>query len=532
VKRPKTSGVLEDPRKRRRLVDQFREAWQAGNCPRVETFLPPQPASGPSAARQELLEELVAVEMEYRWRGGPRLDAGRPKLEEYLKRFPELGGPERVSMALVGAEYRARHLWGDRPGFEEYPGRFRGRSTELRTTFAKMELAISAALLAEQQPPPPPPALAPAPPTPPPKSAAAPTATAAPVATPIQDVATLLNTLRAHQLLDSPKLNELIAADSQGRLGDVRAAAKRLVNEDWLTPFQVNLILQGRAQELVLGSYVLQSRLGQGRTGQVYKAIHKTMQRAVAIKVIRKDLLTDTEAVTRFYREMNVVGQLDHPNLIHAYDAGPIGAAHILVMEYFEGASLAQLVEKGPMPVAQAADYIRQAALGLQHAHEKNLIHRNIKPQNLLVDRRSQGQRHSGSPWGALKILDMGLARLQSSGETDWSSVIKGGASVRGEGDYLAPEQALDAHTIDIRADIYSLGCVFYFLLAGRPPFPEGSLAQKLMKHQQVMPARVSAHRRDVPPQVDIVLSAMMAKQPADRYPTPGDVAAAVERLG
>src|SRR5262245_52760751 len=143
------ADLLQDRRTRRRLVDQFMEAWQAGTAPLVETALPAKPTSGPSPARQELLEELVKVEMEYRWRGARRMASGGPKLEEYLGRFPELGGTEGVSIALIGAEYRIRHLWGDRPGFEEYLSRFRGRAAEIRAILAKMEMAIVTALLSE-----------------------------------------------------------------------------------------------------------------------------------------------------------------------------------------------------------------------------------------------------------------------------------------------------------------------------------------------------------------------------------------------
>jgi tRNA A-37 threonylcarbamoyl transferase component Bud32 len=511
------TGDPQDRQKLRKVVEQFKEAWQSGTAPLVETFLPRKTGSGPSVARQELLEELVELEMEYRWRGGRRLKAGRPKLEEYLERFPELGGPDHVSIALIGAEYRIRHLYGDRPAFEEYPGRFRGRSADIRAIFAKMDLAISASLLAESQPGAPP-----ARPAPPPAAFA------------LQTVAGLLEALRTNHLLEMSKMNELIAADLQGRLGDIRTAARKLITDDWLTPYQVNLILQGRASELVMGSYLILGRLGQSITGQIYKALHRTMQRVVALKVIRQELLADREAVERFYREMGVVGRLDHPNIIHAYDAGPIGDSHVLAMEFFEGMTLAQMVEKsGHLPPAQACDYIRQVANGLQHAHEKGLVHRDIKPQNLVVDRRPDAQHRVDSVFGTVKILDMGLARLQSGMGDDWSSLVsaKRGVAIVGTGDYLAPEQAMDYHAVDIRADIYSLGCVLYFLLTGRPPFPDGTIAQKLLKHQQAIPAKVSLYRRDVPPQVDTVLSKMMGKRPEYRYATPADVANALAAL-
>src|SRR5262249_28729803 len=154
-----------------------------------------------------------------------------------------------------------------------------------------------------------------------------------------------------------------------------------LIERGWLTAFQVNLLFQGRAADLMLGHYVVLERLGEGGTGQVFKARHQKLGRTVAVKVIRPELLTDPEVVARFYREVQVLSQMSHPNVVHAYDAGPIDATHFLAMEYVEGVDLDRRVkEQGPLPLALACDYIRQAALGLQHAHEKGLVHRDIKP--------------------------------------------------------------------------------------------------------------------------------------------------------
>src|SRR5262249_55029815 len=256
----------------------------------------------------------------------------------------------------------------------------------------------------------------------------------------------------------------------------------------------------------------------------------RKMDRIVALKLIRKELLTDAEVVGRFYREIQILSQLDHPNVVHAYDAGPAGATHFLAMEFVEGTDLGKLVKKGgPLPVQQACEYIRQAALGLQHAHERGLVHRDIKPHNLIMSVRD----------GLIKVADLGLARLPRTMNTDVTAGLTGGiagtgtltpenASLIGTADYLAPEQAVDFHSADIRADIYSLGCTFYYLLTGHPPFAGASLAEKLMKHQTTAPRPITDFRQDVPATVIQVLDQMLTKQPRDRYQTPGNVAEAL----
>src|SRR5262249_1391267 len=270
--------------------------------------------------------------------------------------------------------------------------------------------------------------------------------------------------LRRGRHLDPTQLDELTRALS-GRFAEARSLAKDLVQRGWLTDYQVNQIFAGRSAQLILGPYVILERVGQGAVGQVFKARHQTLNGVCALKVIRKELLVDAEVVGRFYREIQVVSQLDHPNVVHAYDAGPAGAAHFLAMEYVEGTDLGQMVKKGgPLPPLQASEYIRQAALGLQHAHERGLVHRDIKPHNLIMSVRE----------GLIKVADLGLARLPRAVNEEATAVLTGGvrttgtltpenAVMIGTPDYLAPEQALDFHKADIRADIYSLGCTFYY---------------------------------------------------------------------
>jgi serine/threonine protein kinase len=275
--------------------------------------------------------------------------------------------------------------------------------------------------------------------------------------------------------------------------------------------------------------YRIVEMLDQGGMGTVYKAQHRLMERLVALKVIDHGLTSKPDVVERFRREVKAAAQLNHPNIVHAYDAEQAGDSHFLVMEFVEGTTLARLVEQqGPLPAAQACDYVRQAALGLQRAFEHGMVHRDIKPHNLMR-----------TPQGVVKILDFGLARLMSETRPSplpTKEVIDRGASptltqlgmVMGTADYMAPEQATNAHAADCRADNYSLGCTLYFLLTGQQPFPEGTVLDKIMAHGTRKPRPLSDFRRDVPPALVRVLERMTAKDPEQRYQTPAEVAEAL----
>jgi serine/threonine protein kinase len=337
---------------------------------------------------------------------------------------------------------------------------------------------------------------------------------------------TLLDYLSTSPLLSPAQLAEL--KQLRQHLPQPKALAQELVRRRWLTPFQATMILQGRGQELILGPYLLLEKLGQGGYGQVFKARHRKLNRLVALKALRPELLKDQETVQRFFREIEVASQLSHPHIVHAYEAGPIGDLLVLVMEHVEGKDLEELVRQfGPLQLAQACDFIRQAAVGLQYAHEKGLVHRDIKPSNLLVGApgRAGDSSASGLSWGKVKILDLGLARLQQPvrGSTTSHLTVMGSQTVmQGSPDYMSPEQAIDFHSADIRSDIYSLGCTFHYLLTGQPPFAGGSLAEKLMKHQQAQPALDEL--AELPAPVRTLLGKMLAKQPADRQQTPAEV--------
>ncbi|HEX7447399.1 MAG TPA: efflux RND transporter permease subunit [Pirellulales bacterium] len=267
------------------------------------------------------------------------------------------------------------------------------------------------------------------------------------------------------------------------------------------------------AELAVHSRYRVVEILGQGGMGTVYKAEHKLMGRLVALKVISNRYLDRPEWLERFRREIKAAAQLDHPNIIQAYDAEEVGSSQVLVMEYAPGENLERyLKRRGPLPVHEACEYVRQAALGLEHAYERGMVHRDIKPQNLLR-----------TPSGKIRILDFGLARFASESAMP-GSLTQSGLTV-GTPDYIAPEQALDARRADIRADIYSLGCTLYQLLCGAPPFPNGTPIQKVMRHQGEAPAPLRSRRADVPRGLAKVVDKMLAKDPNHRYQTPAAVA-------
>ena len=322
----------------------------------------------------------------------------------------------------------------------------------------------------------------------------------------------LLDLVRKSGVLDEKRLDAYLAkvASSNAIPPEPGKFAGLMVRDGVLTHFQAEQFCQGKWRRFTIGRYKVLERLGAGGMGSVYLCEHKLMRRRVAVKVLPTAKADDPASLERFYREARAVAALDHPNIVRAYDIDQDDKLHFLVMEFVDGANFQEIVKRsGPLDVTRAAHYIRQAALGIQHAHETaGLVHRDIKPGNILVDRN-----------GIVKILDMGLARFFH--DTDDILTKKYDENVLGTADYLAPEQALDSHGVDIRADIYSLGATFYFILTGRPPFSEGTVAQKLIWHQTRQPKSVRSLRPDVPAEMAAVLEKAMSKDPAQRYQTP-----------
>jgi serine/threonine-protein kinase len=501
-----------------KLLHEFDQRWRHQTPPRLDDYVARIPGEAAAeSARGELLAELIMIDLQYRWRlagQGKIAPLGaiheRPCLEKYLERYAELGRPGSLPVELIAEEYWVRHVWGDRPAHAEYLRRFAASRADLPAALARMDAELTDELAGPRaqgngirQ-----------------ESAAVPsTATG------------LVATLRQNGLLATTQLDEL-DQDLRRRSPAPRVLARELMQRGWLTAYQVNQLLLGRGADLVLGPYLLLERLGEGGAGQVFKARHQKLNREAAIKLLRKELLADAEAVARFYREIQTVSQMKHPNVVHAYDAGPTEAGHFLAMEYVEGTDLGKLVKQGgPLPVGQACEYVRQAALGLQHAHERGLVHRDIKPHNLLL---ASGARESPGE-KIVKLTDLGLARLRRPIDEECSAVLGGARptgtltpenAVLGTPDYTSPEQALDFHRADIRSDIYSLGCTFYYLLTGQAPFAGGTFAQKLLKHQQSDPPDVAEFRKDVPGELALVLRKMMAKKQEERFQTPAEVAA------
>ena len=262
--------------------------------------------------------------------------------------------------------------------------------------------------------------------------------------------------------------------------------------------------------------YCVLELLGSGGMGTVYKARHRLMDRLVALKILKPQLVNRPAAMKRFCREMQAAARLVHPNIVHAYDAEQVGATHFLVLEYVPGVNLAELLrEGGRLPVERACDYGRQAALGLQHAFENGMVHRDIKPHNLML-----------TPEGRVKILDFGLARFVSEAAPAADTRrLTGCSKGLGTPNYMAPEKA---HHADIRADIYSLGCTLYHLLSGRVPFPGGTAKDKLRCHRRRRPDSLYGLRPEVPAKLAQVVARMMVKEPAGRYATPAEVAQAL----
>ena len=271
--------------------------------------------------------------------------------------------------------------------------------------------------------------------------------------------------------------------------------------------------------------YEIFNLVGKGGMGRVYEARHRMMDRSVALKVINREWIRNSEVIDRFHREVKTAASLDHPNIVTSHDAEQAEDLHFLVMEFVDGVDLSDTVkQRGPLPVAEACDYVRQAAEGLQYAHDRGMVHRDIKPHNLMVTQDK-----------VVKILDFGLASLtpQSTPNEPISEDAEGNltiaGAIMGTPDFISPEQGQDARKVDGRSDIYSLGMTLYYLLAGRVPFAEGSAMEKLKKHAEAEPESLKQFRQDIPDDLQTIIRRMTAKNPKDRFQSPQQVADALQ---
>jgi serine/threonine protein kinase/WD40 repeat protein len=450
------------------------DLWRQGKRPDVREFL--------RQAGQLTLSQIVSVlcvDQWERWHAGERVLA-----ETHLGIHPSLKSAEEA-FDLVYGEYLLREEMGETPKVEEYLARFPQYTANLKRQF------------------------------------------------------------ELHKAIESGFNSKSVGPNDS------------MVNFD-ATPASVNKPTSEKEWPKIPG-YEILGEIGRGGMGRVYKALQQRLNRTVALKVIHKERVSQNpEAVLRFQREAQAAAQLSHPNVVIVYDTDQVGDVYFIAMEYVEGIDLHELIkDSGPLAIDLACDYIRQAALGLQHAHERGLVHRDIKPSNLLVTMprkpadggsgfhvlpgvpgkdpgkdpatpgrpiRPLGLSYMGtSPVGVVKILDMGLALVTHASDTEAARWTQEG-TLMGTPDFISPEQAVNSHGVDIRADLYSLGCTFYYLLAGQPPYGEYPLIKKLLMHQVADPKPIEEVRAEVPLPIRAVLKKLLAKRPENRYQTPAEL--------
>lgn len=504
--RPAAAAPAEDP------ALLFEHLWRLGRQPNVQDFLRSAGKLTPSQ-----IVSVLCIDQWKRWQLGEHVPA-----EEHLGMHPDLNGTDEA-VDLIFGEFLLREELEEAPKIEEYLKRFPQYETQLRKQFD-----FHSAIAAES----------------------------------------ITNPARSQSSASISDISQ--AGDSSVLLGGEATS-------------------RGAPRRPKVPGYEILGELGRGGMGHVFKARQQRLNRIVALKIIRQERLAqDKEAIRRFEREARAAAQLSHPNIVVVYDADQVDGNYFIAMEYVEGIDLFEYVKQsGPLPIEQACDYIRQACLGLQHAYERGMVHRDIKPSNLLVTmpkpgkgnisgfqvlptisgRTKSGEQGAKSgeqstksraqntksaattpapgsirvkplglssmgtgPAGVVKILDMGLALVTHSADSESGRWTQEGAFM-GTPDFIAPEQALNSRNVDIRADLYSLGCTLYFLLCGKAPFGNHPLIQKLMMHQTTEPPAIEQLRPDVPAKVAVILRRMMAKKLEERFQTPLELADALAAL-
>jgi serine/threonine protein kinase len=355
------------------------------------------------------------------------------------------------------------------------------------------------------------------------------------MATPVTTATDYCTLLVKSKLLPAEDVDGLYKKWKEERPGsDTRVDSFRrfLVAKRALTEYQAALVQRGRADGFYIAGYKILEQLSKGQMGGVYKAVHNFGQ-VVALKVLPASKAKNPHVLGRFQREARMLTQLDHANVVRAFQVGEGNGVHFIVMEYLEGETLDEVLDRRErLPAGEAARLLVQALDGLQHLHDRRTVHRDVKPANMMLC-PATGETTGDSTWEAtLKILDIGLGREMFDDETPKGAIdtqLTQEGSVLGTPDYLAPEQAKDAHTADIRADIYSAGCVLYHCLAGRPPFVETNIMTQMVKHATEAPVPLATVAPDAPKGLQAVLDKMLAKDPGARYQTPAEAAAALK---
>jgi serine/threonine protein kinase len=541
------------------IVDHFDHAWRTGPVPSIPQFLDLFDADRCSPLeRRQLLLEMVKVDMEYRWRPAAQgRDSERPpaerwRLGEYLSQMPQLVAAGGAPIELIAEEYFVRQRFGDRPEPGELIERFSQQAAAIRAACMKIDEQLQAEKAAGDsrhgsiwiEPP--------APRSPnegtrlagrilgPDEDSHAPgertlfdsvsptwaadadaSDNASQAARNRPDSERFLQILRESQIVAPYRYDDIVArAAEHENAEDPRSLAVELVARGLITDYQADALLRGEARDLVLGEYVVLTKIGEGGMGAVYKARHRLMDRLVALKVLSPAVTRTPEGLRRFHREVQTAARLNHPNIVVAHDAREDSGKHYLVMELVDGINLRQILrQRGPLPVAEAIDYTLQAAHGLMSAHAAGIIHRDIKPDNLLLTTNH-----------VVKILDLGLARLSDTTPRE-GVTLTGTGSIVGTPEFMAPEQAVDARTVDERADIYSLGCTLHFMLTGRPPYEAESVFERLMAHRDRPIPSLCARRKDAPDRLDRLFQRMLAKDAHERPATVAAVAAELEAI-